>query len=402
MITPEEYDFADMAPSRKCCAGYTIDAMRCLCALVAAMSFSAFAQQPAPGTTTAVNQDGSITFRYTNAGAQKVEVQTDAVLKPLTMQKGDNGLWTATTPPLKPEYYGYSFVVDGVQMLDPLQHGVRPNLVGLSSDILVPGHPPEAWELTEIPHGNLAKYVYTTHIAVNLPANQEPYIVYTPPGYDAKHAGGYPVLYLLHGWSDDVTGWTAVGRAQYIMDTLLAQHNIVPMIVVMPMGYGNYSFVTSGQDVWNQPNKVDDNVNTFSDMLIEEIIPAVEKNYNVAKDRDHRAIAGLSMGGLESLTIGLTHHELFSYVVGMSAAVHQEKFDEHFTALAAGNGAALTNLKLLWVACGTEDSLSAPNRRFVAWAKSKGLHVTAVETPGQHTWLVWRRNLMTFAPLLFR
>ncbi len=393
-----------MAPEcwRWALCGYTGQPCADLFVLAGLLSFTVLAQQPKPGTTTTANPDGSVTFRYSNAGAQAVNVETDAVAKPLPMQKGENGLWTATTPPLKPEHYGYSFQVDGVTMLDPLNHTIRPNILGLSSDILVPGNPAEPWELTPIPHGNLTRHMYRTKVGQNLPATQEPYIVYTPPGYDAKKAGGYPVLYLLHGWSDTEVGWTAVGQAQYILDTLLSRGKIVPMIVVMPMAYGNYTFVTSGHDVWSDAAKVDNNVNMFSEMLTEEILPAVERDYNVSKDRNHRAIAGLSMGGLESLTIGLMHHELFSYVVGMSSAVHQEQFDQHFTGLAAGNGANLTQLKLLWVACGTEDGLLKPNRDFVAWAKSKGLHVTAVETPGQHTWLVWRQNLLTVAPLLFR
>lgn len=374
-----------------------------LCAVL--LCASALAQQPPapPPSSTAVNPDGSITFRYSNAGAQAVHVQTDAVAKPLTMQKDANGIWSASTPPLKPEHYGYSFQVDGgTGMLDPLDHNVRPNLVGLSSDILVPGSTPQPWELTPIPHGNLTHQVYTTKAAKNLPANQEPYVVYTPPGYDPKHKGGYPTLYLLHGWSDTEVGWTAVGQAQFILDTLLSQGKIAPMVVVMPMAYGDYTFVTGGGNVWQDPARVDDNVSAFSDMLVEEIVPAVERGYNVAKDRNHRAIAGLSMGGLESLTIGLTHHELFSYVVGMSSAVHNGAFDQHFPAFVAGNAGSLANLRLLWVACGTEDGLIKPNREFVAWAKSKGLPVTAVETPGQHTWLVWRENLLTVAPLLFK
>lgn len=374
-----------------------------LCAVL--LCASALAQQPPapPPSSTAVNPDGSITFRYSNAGAQAVHVQTDAVAKPLTMQKDANGIWSASTPPLKPEHYGYSFQVDGgAGMLDPLDHNVRPNLVGLSSDILVPGSTPQPWELTPIPHGNLTHQVYTTKAAKNLPANQEPYVVYTPPGYDPKHKGGYPTLYLLHGWSDTEVGWTAVGQAQFILDTLLSQGKIAPMVVVMPMAYGDYTFVTGGGNVWQDPARVDDNVSAFSDMLVEEIVPAVERGYNVAKDRNHRAIAGLSMGGLESLTIGLTHHELFSYVVGMSSAVHNGAFDQHFPAFVAGNAGSLANLRLLWVACGTEDGLIKPNREFVAWAKSKGLPMTAVETPGQHTWLVWRENLLTVAPLLFK
>ena len=376
--------------------------MRPLLPFALMLSSLAVAQQSAPAPMTAVNPDGSITFRLTDPGAGAVSVQTDAVYKPLPMQKDDKDTWTATTPPLKPEHYGYSFHVDGVEMLDPLNHMMRPNLVGLSSDILVPGSTPEPWELTPIPHGAVTRHVYTTHIAKNLPQNQEPYLVYTPPGYDPKHKGGYPTLYLLHGWSDTEAGWTAVGQAGLILDTLLSQGKIAPMVVVMPQGYGDYTFVTSGHEVWQNPSKVDDNTSLYSDMLVEEILPAIERDYNVAKDRNHRAIAGLSMGGLESLSIGLTHHELFSYVVGMSSAVHGESFDQHFPSLAAGNAGSGTNLKLLWVACGTEDALIKPNRDFVAWAKSKGVPITAVETPGQHTWLVWRQNLLTVAPLLFK
>ena len=154
--------------------------------------------------------------------------------------------------------------------------------------------------------------------------------------------------------------------------------------------------------MWQKPALVDENTNLYSDMLLDEILPAVEREYDVAKDRNHRAIAGLSMGGLESLTVGLKHHDQFAYVVGMSSAIHGEHFDEHFPELATGDAAKTANLKLLWVACGTEDGLIKPNRDFVVWAKSKGLPITPVETPGQHTWLVWRGNLLTVAPLLFR
>ncbi len=351
---------------------------------------------------TAANPDGTITFRYANAGAQQVLVETDATPKPLPMQKGDNGLWTATTPPLKPEHYGYSFRVDGVQQRDPLNPAIRTNIVSLVSDILVPGSVPQPWEVQAIPHGAVARYTLTTHTAEGLPAGQEPYMVYTPPGYDPKKPGGYPMLALLHGWSDNESGWTQVGQANLILDTLLAQNKIVPMIVVMPMGYGEYSFVKNGFGVWQDPKQVDNNTDIFTNMLIGEVLPAVQHDYAVSTDPDKHAIAGLSMGGLESLTIGLDHPEFFRYVVGMSAAVHGEHFDEHFPAMAGGNQQSFAHFKLIWVACGTEDGLIKPNRDFVAWAKSRNLPVTAVETPGQHTWLVWRDNLLNVAPLLFK
>lgn len=358
---------------------------------------------PAPAPTkTAANPDGTITFRYSNAGAQQVTVETDATPKPLTLQKGADGVWTGTTPPLKPEHYGYSFRVDGVLERDPLNHAIRPNIVSLYNDLLVPGSVPQPWELQAIPHGGVAHYTYTTHTAQNLPLGQESYVVYTPPGYDPQKPGGYPMLALLHGWSDNEMGWTAVGQANQILDALLAQKKIVPMIVVMPMGYGDYTFVTSGFDVWHDPQKVDTNTNLFSDMLLSEILPAVQHDYAVSTDPNQHAIAGLSMGGLEALSIGLKHPEMFKYVAGMSAAVHGEAFDQHFPAFAGGNGNSFAKYKLLWVACGTEDGLLKPNRDFVAWARSRNLPAVGVETPGQHTWLVWRDNLLTLAPLLFR
>ncbi len=350
---------------------------------------------------TAANPDGTITFRYRDSGAQQVLVETDAVPKAAPMTKGDNGVWTFTTPPLKPEHYGYSFRVDGVQQRDALNGVVRPNIVGLYSDILVPGSVPQPWEVQAIPHGAVARYAYTTHTAQNLPANQETYVVYTPPGYDPKRPAGYPMLVLLHGWSDNDTGWTAVGQANLILDSLLAQNKIVPMVVIMPMGYGDFHFVDSGFTVWQDVRKVDNNVNIYSDMLLGEVLPAIQRDYNISKEPEMHAIAGLSMGGLESLTIGLQHPEMFRNVIGMSSAVQGEHFDEHFPNFAGGNGNSFAHYKLLWVGCGTEDGLMMPNRHFVAWAKSRNLPVTAVETPGQHTWLVWRDNLMTVAPLLF-
>lgn len=374
---------------------------RLLLALSVVLPFaSARAQSapPAPPPATAVNADGSITFRYQNASAQKVVVLTDAALKPLPMTHDDAGLWSVTTEPLAPEYYSYSFDVDGVAQLDARNRHTVPNFVELSSEVLVPGHPAGPWEPSATPHGALTTIAYTTHVAKNLPASQETYVVYTPPGYDAKKKGGYPVLYLLHGWSDDATGWTAVGKAQLILDTMLAEQKIVPMIVVMPMGYGNFDFVTHGGGVWADPVKVNENTDLYEQMLVSEIVPAVERTYNVAKGRQNHAISGLSMGGLETLTVGLRHPEMFAYVAGMSSAVHNEGFDARFP----GIDAKKADLKLLWVACGVDDRLIQPNRDFVAWAKGKGFTVNAVETPGAHTWLVWRENLMHVAPMLFR
>ncbi|HXS12665.1 MAG TPA: alpha/beta hydrolase-fold protein [Acidobacteriaceae bacterium] len=357
----------------------------------------AFAQDHPPFDSHEVNSNGAITFRYQNAAASRVTVDTDAAPDPLVMQKDSSGLWTVTTKPLPAEHYGYSFVVDGVTQLDPLNHTIRPNLVGLYSDVLVPGKPPAPWELTQIPHGNVTRHMLTTFIAHGLPMDQEPYFVYTPPNYDPRHKGGYPVLYLLHGWSDYGDGWLTVGKADLMLDSLISTGSIVPMIVVMPQGYGDYSFVTSGHTVWDDQAKVIGNLTLYSKMLMQEIVPAVERDYPIARGRDNHAIAGLSMGGLESLTIGVNHADYFAYVGGFSSAVKNLNFKQQMM-----DPGMARNLRVLWVACGASDDLITPNRNFVNWAKAQHLPVTAIETEGKHTWLVWRENFIHFTPLLFR
>jgi enterochelin esterase family protein len=369
-----------------------ISAIACGQALVSA-------PRSASAAKTAVNPDRSITFRLTYPGAKQVSVVTDATLQPVTLAQDADGVWTGSTPPLPPEHYGYTFIVDGVHMLDPLNRESHVNYVDLYSDILVPGAPPEPWELTRIPHGSVTHHNFTTHIGLHYPDDQTAYVVYTPPGYDPKRKAGYPVLYLLHGFSDTEEGWTRSGQADLMLDRMLSDGRIVPMIVVMPRGYGDFDAVNRKAGVPPDPKLNERNIELFDRTLIEEVIPAVERDYNVARGREQRAIAGLSMGGQESLTIGLTHPELFAWVGGMSAAVPRNlSTDPAFANLSAEQA----KLRLLWVACGTDDRLITSNRAFVAWAKQKGYPVTPVETPGAHTFVVWRNNLLQFAPLLFR
>jgi enterochelin esterase family protein len=364
----------------------------------ATLSAQLMPNKPVEYKTHEVNADDSITFRYVDGVAKQIAVATDAALKPLEMTRDESGMWTVTTPPLQPEVYAYTFLVDGVQHLDPRNSDVRPNYNSFVSNITVPATPPAPWEMNSVSHGRVDHHTFTTHVVKNLPRDQDRYIVYTPAGYDEHKKGGYPVLYLLHGWSDPETGWTGVGKADMILDKLIADGKALPMIVVMPLGYGNFDFATHGAGVWQDPAKVAENTNLYEQMLLQEVMPAVEREYNVAKGRDHHAIAGLSMGGLETLTIGLRHPDQFAYVAGMSSALQGGKYDESWPGLDAKKA----NLKLLWVSCGTDDPLIKPNRAFVVWAKAKGLDVNAVETSGAHTWLVWRDNLLHIAPMLFR
>ena len=347
--------------------------------------------------STEVHADHSVTFAYKDAAAAKVSVLLDGAPKPLAMEKGAAGVWTVTTQPLKPEIYSYHFEADGDSRLDPGNPRTTVNLLGIANMLEVPGETPQPWEPANVPHGTLHRHIYTTSTVLGLPDNQSSYTVYTPPGYDARAKKPYPVLYLLHGYSDNDAGWTAVGQANLIFDNLLAQGRMKPMVVVMPLGYGDMAFL-HGHDVWHDAQAVDHNTTLFLQALLTEVLPKVEAEYRVSKDREDRAIAGLSMGGLESLDIGLTHTGQFAWIGGFSSAVHNLDYTERLASL----NPKTADLRLLWVACGTEDNLLEPNRRLIAFLKTKEMAVTAIETPGMHSWLVWRDNLVHFAPLLFQ
>lgn len=351
---------------------------------------------PVPIRSAEVNPDRTITFRYRDAVASKVSITVDVIGKPLPMEKNDADVWSVTTEPMAPEIYAYHFTVDGGSRLDAANPRFAPNLVGISNLIEIPGDEPQMWDATNVPHGAVHHHTYTTNTVLGLANNQSDFYVYTPPNYDPKAKKPYPVLFLLHGWSDDASGWTAVGQANLILDNLLAQGKIKPMVVVMPLGYGDMSFVRD-HGVWNQPGTIDHNVSLYQKALLSEVLPQIESTYNVSRKREDRAIVGLSMGGLESLTIGLTHADMFAYVGGFSSAVHALDAEKQFPAL----DPKAANLRLLWIACGVDDQLIAPNREFISWLKTKNMPVTQIETPGRHTWSVWRDNLIHFTPLLF-
>ncbi len=339
-----------------------------------------------------VHADGRVTFRFRMPNAKEVMLVLEGNPKSTPMERDADGIWVLTTEPLQPDFYGYSFLTDGVSLIDPSNPRMKPNLLNTQSVVHVPGPPSLPWEINNVPHGVLHRHFYRSAVA----GDDRDFYVYTPPGYDSNARTPYPVLYLLHGFSDDASGWTAVGRAHVILDNLIARGSAKPMLVAMPLGYGVPQIVSRGP---RDPSLGRRNMEKFSEATLQEVLPQVEKAYRVSTDRTQRAIAGLSMGGAESLYTGLNALDRFSWIGAFSSGGLADDLNTIFPRLDSGaNG----QLRLLWIACGAEDRLIVNNRKLVDWLKSKGIRYTWVETPGAHTWMVWRRYLADFVPLLFR
>lgn len=357
------------------------------------LAISAWAQPEVPLVSPEVHSDRRVTFRFRAPNAKAVMLDLEGA--PAPMEKDDAGVWSITTAPLTPDIYSYSFVADGVGLIDPSNWRIIPNLISPSSAVHVPGPASLPWEVNDVPHGEVHHHFYRSTVA----GDDRDYYVYTPPGYDAAGKQTYPVLYLLHGFSDDASGWTAVGRANFIFDNLIAQGKAKPMIVVMPLGYGTMEMVKHGWGVWDKRELRNRNFSKFRETLLTEVMPRAENEYRIIKDRDARAITGLSMGGSESLLTGLNNLDKFAWIGAFSSGGLPDEFQTDFPSLDAS---ANKQLRLLWIACGTEDELIKINRDLREWLKSKGVKHTDIETPGAHTWMVWRRNLAEFAGLLFR
>jgi len=374
--------------------------MKCLVSLL--WFAAALAAQPTPASSPAaapsvispeVHPDRTVTFRFYSPGAKEV-LLTREWGPPVPMQRDGQNIWSLTTEPLEPDYYGYSFVADGVGLADPKNLETKTELLRLYSMVHVPGPASLPWESGSRPHGAVHHHFYSSPAV----GDNRDYFVYTPPGYETLTGQRYPVLYLFHGAGEIAPAWTTQGRANFILDNLIAQGKAKPMIVVMPLGYGAPELAASG-GATRDPAVRDRGRKGFREALFNEIIPQVEQNYRVLTDRRSRAIAGLSMGGTQSLYTGLNALDRFAWIGAFSAGLGTQDYAADFPKL---DQSANRQIDLLWVACGTEDTLIAGNRQFREWLKSRGVRVTEIETPGIHSWMVFRRSLAAFAPLLFR
>lgn len=341
-----------------------------------------------------VHPDRTVTFRLRATNAQKVEVGVEGYDN-AAMTKGSDGVWSYTSPPLAADIYGYAFTVDGTTTLDPNNPLRKPNLIWQSNMVLVPGNPPEAWEVQDVPHGEIHRHFYRSKVI----GDQRDFFVYTPPGYDRKARRKLPVLYLLHGFSDTADGWTAVGKANVIIDNLIAQGKAKPMLIVMTLGYGVPDFASPDLSSFRSPDRVKQNYDRYRDALFTEVIPTVEMAYGTATDKANRAIAGLSMGGAESLYVGLNAMDKFGSIGAFSTGGLAQSPEANFPSLKADD---VNKLRLLYISCGTEDGLIGMNRGLRDWLAGKGAKFEYVETPGRHAWMVWRRNLIAFTSKIFR
>jgi enterochelin esterase-like enzyme len=345
----------------------------------------------APGIVSPELQaDRHVTFRLRAPLAKEVTVSGDWGGGPTALTKDTEGIWSVTIGPLAPELYGYGFSVDGFRTLDPNNPSVKPGRSPTTSILEVPGDPPLPSEFQAVPHGTLRMHSYQSR---SLGRRRELQI-YTPPEYEKDTRARYPVLYLLHGSGDNEATWSALGRAPMIVDNALAQGKARPMIVVMPDGH---AAVAQGPGA--APDGRLGNTEAFQRDLLEDIIPFVEAHYRVRADAAHRAIVGLSMGGGQSLTIGLNHPELFAWVGGFSSSLRNP--EETVGAALADAKRTNEKLRLLWVGCGTEDRLVEGARQLDALLTQKNIRHEFHATPGNHSWPVWRRYLAQFVPLLF-
>ncbi|QNI36503.1 alpha/beta hydrolase-fold protein [Edaphobacter albus] len=354
---------------------------------------SACAQSIPSFRSTEVRADHSVIFRYFDPHASRVDLVLENRADRLPMQKSANGMWSITTTPLRPEIYGYRFAIDGkAQTVHDPQNPVR----RYGNDLLmIPGKPPEPWEDAGAPRGTVTQHEYRSSVVIGLPRDRSSFVVYTPPGYNPKDKP-YPVLYLLHVWGDRPDSWTRFGQANLILDNLIAQEKAKPTVVVMPLGYGDMKFADD-YDLWENHEAVERNLRLFEKALLTEIMPQVESMYNVRKDAEGTAILGASMGGLESLVIGLNHPDRFGWVGGESAALKNLDFDAEVPASVMKN----TLRRPVWMVCGRGDELLESNRRFAQWLRGRGRTVELEEPDGTHSYIVWREGLVQFVSRIF-
>jgi enterochelin esterase family protein len=370
--------------------------------LMVALTSAAVEQQsdrPAPSAVRGsqyprLHSDGTVTFRVTAPSAKHVQVAPRGTGnglgdKPLDLTRDERGAWTVRTT-VRPGFHYYQLVVDGFACNDPASR----TYFGWgqeSSGLEVPDPALDFYSFREVPHGQVRVCTYFARAT----ATPRQAYVYTPPGYDEQPARRYPVLYLQHGAGESERGWTEQGKANLILDNLIAANKAVPMLVVMENGYADPAGQTANPADRSQSEG-------FSNLVVKDLIPFIDGSFRTLADREHRAIAGLSMGGGQAMRTGLGHLDLFAWVGTFSGALRDFHIESSYGGVFRDAAAANRQLRLLWIGCGTEDRLIQSAREIHQLLTQQQVQHVWYEIPGAHEWQVWRKHLDDFAPRLFR
>ncbi|UII25735.1 esterase [Fulvivirga maritima] len=359
-----------------------------------------------------INQDNSVTFKVMGPEASKISITGDWMAREgfntpyQALQKGDSGVWTYTTPPLEPEFYSYSLLVDGVRTLDPANaHAVR-DVASLSNVFIIEGGVADYYKVQAVPHGTVAYRWYDS------PGNdkQRRLAVYTPPGYENSKKK-YPVLYLLHGIGGDEEAWLGSGRARQIFDNLIAAGKVEPMIVIMTNGNVSQKAAPGQSDAgfvtpsFMLPHTMD---GKFEETFV-DVMKFVEDNYRTIEKKESRAIAGLSMGGFHTSFISRNYPDTFDYVGLFSPAINVQAPDKETSPIYQNRKEKLRKQKengvaLYWIGLGEDDMEQLYNgvQKFRNDLDEVGMDYVYKETSGGHTWDNWRQYLVEFSQQLFK
>lgn len=351
-------------------------------------SLPLFAQRAGQVISPEVKEDHGVIFRIRAPKSQSVALRGQWDRQQVEMARDADNVWSVTVPNVAAGVWEYSFIVDGLTIIDPANPAQKPQRSPGASILHIPGTPPNVWDFQDVPHGAVHQHAYLSKAL----GRQREVWVYTPPGYEADAATKYPLLVLQHGSGDRHETWVVHGKAHWILDNLIAADKAKPMIVLMLDGH------PLGQVPRDMADRRGESLKAFKRELFEDALPLVESRYRVAPELEQHAIAGLSMGGWQSLSTGLTNLDQFAWVGSFSGVVEENEINPALDDAMGTN----TRLKLLWIACGEKDFLLDRNKQLITMLKARGVNHEWRETAGDHSWPVWRGYLAEFAPKLFR
>lgn len=339
-----------------------------------------------------VHADNTVTFRYLAPGAGEVKVDPQFMEGTAPMVKDEKGVWSVTLGPVEPDMYPYSFIVDGITVMDDNNPAYFENERFKASIVDVEGSTPLIHSIQDVPHGTVNYDYYMSDVL----GTTGRILVYTPPGYEEQPDLSYPVFYLISGTTDTDETYFKVGRANFILDNLIAKGLAKPMIVVMP--YGNPAAYFSAGD----PRGAETGRKLSEDFL-KAMMPYVEKNYRTINNADNRAIGGFSRGGNQGLTFGMNHLDKFSHLCSYASfAGNVNEFETTFKDFIRNPAQTNKRLHLFWLGVGSSDFLYENAKLFMDKLEKNGIKTTTMITDGGHTWMNAKLYLSESAKLLFQ